>query len=1633
MRGENMANIKVNTEILQHAAGEQQTIASRLSSIETEIQCLATKMDTMSVSYSALMKKALRNSGKSVTSEKDRLLNLTKTLEEIAALYEKTEKDSQNRSTTDENKKNIEQIFSAIREAAECLGMDSASEYSSDPVNLSTGNYVYEKTFLDLHTALDIKFRIFYNVQLYKKGVLGKGWIHNFECHLKFRGSDVVFVDNDSSEKVFYQDENGYYYTLQKQNGTLERTEAGYLMRDREGTLWFFDSKGILQQQQDLAGNKNLFSYDEKRKLLKVSDQYNHGLTFSYGKKGLLVSVADHTGRSVAMIYDNDQLTKIIAPENREISYRYDSAHRLNEIVNIRGKIVLQNEYDMHDRTTRQIFADGGEVGYDYLDKLNQVVMTEQNGNQIVYEHDSHMRGVKTYYSDSEESSEFNDQNQRVAYTDRRGNTTRYSYNENGMLSEIVTPLQDSFHLEYTAWNQVKGVSVNGKVLYKANYNKINQQESIENPYGGKAQFFYNEKNQMVKYMQEDGSNIGLEYDESGNVSAVVDPMGGRTSYIYDELRRVVASVDAKGQKTSYEYNDADELIKVCNPEGNYRTYQYDDCGNMICFTDYNGGITKITYNDVNRMTSITDPDGSITKYKYDIMWNLEKEIAPDGGTTYYEYDQLHHMTGITGAVGNKETADYDACGNLIRRIDASGAQHLIQYDALNRPIAVEDPNGMVTFAQYDALGNVTQMTFPDGSSEMTTFDLMGNPLSFTDRSGYCKFYQYDRMGNLTEIKDKFSWLTRMEYYPGGLLKKEFNADGTSWEYQYDANQNVEKLINQDGFCWDFAYGNLDQLTRVSNSEGFTEEYEYDPVGNVTAVITADGTRTEYTYSAGGRLTGMRDALGNKTSYFYDECHRLTEILQMENVQINVGQINEMNRNHKQLRITAYRYNKAGHMTEWIDPEGNQTFYSYDSCGRICSRTDSEGNRALCEYNPDGTEKGYQFSDGKSIQMKYNALRQLIELKDWTGNTSITPDTMGRPLQITDPKGRTLHYEWGERGEKKSVTYPNGDQIRYEYDNALRLKACHLGDNTIQYSYFDNGQLHNKTGPGELRTSYQYNAAGRLSRLSYMDGKKILDDFSYQYDKSGRKTSMQCMRSNLKCNGRYEFQYDELGSLKYVLKDGIEEEAYRYDSFGNRIWSRVRGVETQYTYNKLDQLTNLHRQGEERRYVYQKNGNLASEWRNGNLFRKMQYNMMDRLVSVEMPDQKKEYNYNGFGFRISETMSGIMQQHVEYVYDITKECQNLMSVQNAGAITNYYWDGGLLGETGFAGTNYYFCDPQMTPLRVNSPKNPGFAAAYDSFGCLTGMAGSGNSTLGYTGYHMTGTDGLAYAYQREYEPETGRFLSRDPIMGAITVPLALNAYNYCLGDPINRYDPTGALAAWLASGIVGAVANVAVKAAGDVVNSVKNGKVTVSSWQSYVGTAAGGFVSGTVFVASGGSSVAAEAAGSAVETFATNGLSMLSGADGYTKADGYTWKSLARDTVNSGVSGLVAGATTGTIFSNASKVTKYIKIPAITKGTNSMSAVFITQVKRSAHGYIKNISGKTMAKGIVSMGVMKFFDEIIVKGKKAIEDGVKEKGKEILNDMLESFKENVQTNSVVNAKKYLTANNISAECPAVGA
>ncbi|MFN3491204.1 MAG: RHS repeat-associated core domain-containing protein, partial [Anaerolineales bacterium] len=77
-----------------------------------------------------------------------------------------------------------------------------------------------------------------------------------------------------------------------------------------------------------------------------------------------------------------------------------------------------------------------------------------------------------------------------------------------------------------------------------------------------------------------------------------------------------------------------------------------------------------------------------------------------------------------------------------------------------------------------------------------------------------------------------------------------------------------------------------------------------------------------------------------------------------------------------------------------------------------------------------------------------------------------------------------------------------------------------------------------------------------------------------------------------------------------------------------------------------------------------------------------------------------------------------------------------------------------------------------------------FAQAYAPYGTNLSSAGDSQTPYGFTG-EITDATGNIYLRARYYNPNDGRFLTKDPSR------LESNLYLYAMGNPVNRIDPTG--------------------------------------------------------------------------------------------------------------------------------------------------------------------------------------------------------------------------------------------------
>ena len=1562
-----MSKLHVNKSAMDAVSVQMDDVSRKIISLKNQIVDVARQMNIQTSGFDSI-RKNLDATVSALNTQAEKVRCLSNALEQIANEYAKTE----NRIVGNIKAPGIaigemlENIRNQIDDVKGSLGMDSAAVYSSDPVNLGNGNYVYEKNFFEYDTPMPLTFRMFYNACGGRSGTLGKGWLHSFEKLIVIGKDTISFINEDASAQVFRDGDTGYQ-AVPGTVGSLEKSEDGFKYTNGEQEYYFFSHEGRLLKEETVDGWCIDLLYDgDKVKCVSCTDGIE--MSFAYDEDGRLTELEDNAGRKVEFHYVDGNLAEITDPNGHITAYEYDEKKRLTRIISPTGDLSVQNTYDDLGRTLQQRFADGGAVTYQYDDANQSIVMRRQNGSEVVYYHDALYRNTRTVYPVGEENIGYNSENKRISFTDRLGRTSRYAYDADGRLAVFTNPAGSQLTFEYNQRGQLNAVAIDGESLGKAEYDDKGHQIRHTDANGATVEFEYDQLGRVISVKHEDGSVTELLYDEFGNVISVNAPVTGTTRYEYDKAKRVICSIDALGHETHYEYDAMDQLLKVTNAEGKDRNYEYDARGNLVKVIDFNGGELSVRYNAMNKPVEIKDADGNTTTFEYDLMSNLVAKKAADGGIAEYTYDTEGRMTSIKHPMGGVETAEYDAVGNLTRRIDASGGEFVLAYDELDRPVSVTDPVKGTRKAVYDKLGNVTDIYYEDGTSEHFTFDLEGNRLSHTNQTGYTRNFKYNALRLITEISDSQGVIATFTYGAGGQLLAEKHMDGSSLAYRYDTVGNVIEVADSVRGKWIFQYDSLNRVIRAEHVGSEVESYEYDPIGNICAMIDGEGNKTAYEYSKAGALLKVTDPLGNETGYQYDPCYRLKEILQPESGHFDAAALNEFNKG-QQIRTTSYRWDVDGNMVAMTDSGSGTTEFTYDGCGRITSKKDPEGNSTSCTYMADGTEDILKFADGRTVQYEYDALKRLVRIEDWLGITRIERDVAGRIVEVTEHDGKHTSYEWDERGKCIRLAYPDGSIAQYSYDAAGRLAHSRAGDVQIAYDYFDNGQLRSRTFNGGTHTNYEYDIAGRVSSLAHHRENGEIVKFTYEYDACARKSRI-VEKLTEGAESDYTFNYDPRGSLQRVFHNGSLLQSFEYDAFGNRSKMTANGQETVYSYDKLNRLQWSATNGEKHAYTYDRRGNLTGEAVNGVNRLTMHFDALNRLTRAVSEAGEAEYQYNGIAMLSKVScVTGGERKETRYVFDYADTQNRLLASARDDKWEDYVWDTQLVASKNADAQTILLMDERMSN-RAALDEAATRSFAYDAFGGF-GDDPAPRSGFGFAGFRYDSITGYYDAGWRQYDPTNGRFVSQDPIAGELMTPISLNPYLYCLSDPVNIVDPTGMILAWLAGGIVGAVVNVGMKFAGDVINSVKNGKWTGSSWESYVGAAAGGFVQGSVFVVAG--PTAAGAAGAATETLVTGGLSMITGREGYRKEDGYSIGKLALDTAVSGAEGAAAGFTWGT-------VANYVKVPGITSGRGSMSAVWKQVMTKAQRDIIENVTLKTLGKGLLSYGIVKTIDTIICKG-----------------------------------------------------
>ena len=469
-------------------------------------------------------------------------------------------------------------------------------------------------------------------------------------------GNTLVWTNRRGQPIYYTNDANGRLTAKLYPSGKLIR--YGY---DAHGNL----TNATTIDPSQAATNIIQLSYDSKDQLTHIAYPKGRWLAFTYYDSGQRASSEDHLGHHTG--------------------YHYDSAGRLESLIDENGVEVIRYFYDLAGRLSGKKTANGNYTTniFDDAGQLLRLINFKNDGSvnsRFDYSYDSRGRRKSMQTVDGNWTYHYDDLGQLTNAVFASGNASIPNQN----LTYIYDPLG----------NRLSTIS-NG-VVTAYSPNELNQYERVGdtvNSYDadgnlrlavsptGTSRYTFNEENRLVGVTTPAGT-WEYEYDAFGNRVAVVEN-GQRTEFLVDPagMGNVVGEFDDTGALTA-SYTHGFGLVSR------------EDAGNGKAFYDFDaiGSTSGMSANDGGYQNRYSYLPFGETQIKIQGVPNSFRYVGQLGVAT--EHNELHFMRArfYTSSTGRFESADpINLLGECVNPYTYSH----------NCPSYLNDPSGLISQARY--------------------------------------------------------------------------------------------------------------------------------------------------------------------------------------------------------------------------------------------------------------------------------------------------------------------------------------------------------------------------------------------------------------------------------------------------------------------------------------------------------------------------------------------------------------------------------------------------------------------------------------------------------------------------------------------------------------------------------------------------------------------------------------------------------------------------------------------------------------------------------------------------------------------------------------------------------------------
>ncbi|WP_295841469.1 DUF6531 domain-containing protein, partial [uncultured Xanthomonas sp.] len=923
-----------------------------------------------------------------------------------------------------------------------------------NPCDVKTGEKFQAERDLDLGWITLTRY--YHSGIALNTGGFGPGWTFSHSLHLTIQGDTLGVIEG-----------SGYAVPFRKSGSEYRAANASGERIVANGDQW------VLYRQDAI------YTFDAKGKLVSRMAEDGSGWVYGYNARGRLQSIASLQGRSIELVYadDNDDalITGIVSAGVQLASYGYDQ-QRLASVTYADGKSRIYHYEDTrfprhltgvttedgqrfstfaYDEVGRAISSqhaagiDGITLAYsaagtrvtDALGDVNDYTMTEAGGASPKVATVARTDGT-LQYSYNDQSSDF--RRRLSSVTDRRGIQTQHSYaeaTENGVAVNIHT-VREAVGQPQERTTTTRTAAGSNRLL------------SVQT--GGRTvSYSYNDRLQPVQMTSSDTASskqrsVTYSYCEAADVAAtdstcpilgLPKTVDGARTDVNDITRFTYYSTDDSTCATSPTTcpHRKGDLWKATNALGQVTEYlAYDGAGRVLSAKDANGVVTDYTYHPRGWLTASkvrgaddsSESDDRITAIDYWPTGLVKQVTQPDGAFTRFTYDAAHRLTDIADNAGNTIHYTLDNAGNRFKEDtkDASGT--------LKRTLS----------RVYNQLGQLaTQAT------------AQGDPTDFG----------YDGNGNTKTVTDALGHVTQNDYDPLNRLARTL--------------QDVGGIAAETTFGYDA----LDNLTKVTDPNGLDTTYAYNGLGDLTKLTSPDTGSTTYTYDSAGNRATQTDARNIKTSYGYDALNRLTQVT-YPTTSLNVSYTYDVS----QTTCASGETYAVGRLTRMQDGSGS-TDYCYDRFGDLVRKVQTTNGKVFVvryAYTKAGQLSRLTYPDGAVVDYVRNAQGQTTEV-------GVTPPGGTRQVLLN----QATYYPFGPVA---GWTYGNGRPMQRVLDQDYRPLAVNdtRSDGlAVGFAFDPVGNLSALTAPGNTAPviKLDYDPLGRLTAFKDGPTDTMIDGYTY--------------------------------------------------------------------------------------------------------------------------------------------------------------------------------------------------------------------------------------------------------------------------------------------------------------------------------------------------------------------------------------------------------------------------------------------------------------------------------------------------------------------------------------------------------